>query len=93
MTNSKSLLEAYSKRMTIAESVYSKAHGGERLDQNRKLVLARCLKNVDAFLTEGFNSAQGTQRSDMGAWKRFCLNLTTVALPNLIANDLVIVQP
>ena len=69
MNSSKTLLESYSKRMTIAESVYGKAHGGEKLDQNRKLVLARCLKN----LTESFNSSQGTQRSDMGAWKRFCL--------------------
>ena len=73
MNSSKTLLESYSKRMTIAESVYGKAHGGEKLDQNRKLVLARCLKNLDAFLTESFNSSQGTQRSDMGAWKRFCL--------------------
>ena len=29
----------------------------------------------------------------MGLWKKFCLNLTNVALPNLIANDLVIVHP
>jgi hypothetical protein len=29
----------------------------------------------------------------MGLWKKFCLNLTTVALPNLIAHDLVIVHP
>lgn len=29
----------------------------------------------------------------MGLFKKFCLNLTNVALPNLIANDLVIVSP
>lgn len=29
----------------------------------------------------------------MGLWKKFCLNLTTVALPSLIAKDLVIVKP
>jgi hypothetical protein len=29
----------------------------------------------------------------MGAWKKFCLNLTNIAVPSLIANDLVIVHP
>lgn len=29
----------------------------------------------------------------MGMFKKFCLNLTTVALPNLISHDLVIVHP
>ena len=29
----------------------------------------------------------------MGEFKKFCLNLTTVALPNLVAHDLVIVHP
>ena len=45
------------------------------------------------FLNEAFSSSMGTQRSDMGEFKKFCLNLTTVALPNLIANDLVLVSP
>lgn len=35
----------------------------------------------------------GTQRADMGLYKKFCLNLTTVAVPNLIAHELVMVQP
>lgn len=29
----------------------------------------------------------------MGLWKKFCLNLTNVAVPNLIANELVMVSP
>lgn len=45
------------------------------------------------FLNEAFSSSMGTQRSDMGLFKKFCLNLTTVALPNLIAHDLVLVHP
>lgn len=87
------LLEAYSKRIKIAESLYSKSHDGAAMDNNRKLVLARCLNNVNAYLNEAFDSSTGTQRSDLGAWKKFCLNLTNVALPNLIANELVIVSP
>lgn len=44
-------------------------------------------------MNEAFENSVGTQRSDMGLFKKFALNLTTVALPNLIANDLVIVHP
>ena len=44
-------------------------------------------------MNEAFENSVGTQRTDMGMFKKFALNLTTVALPNLIANDLVIVHP
>jgi len=87
------LLEAYSKRIKIAESIYSKSHNGEKMDNHRKLVLARCLSNVNAYLNEAFENSVGTQRADLGSWKKFCINLTNVALPTLIANDLVLVSP
>ena len=45
------------------------------------------------FMNEAFENSVGTQRTDMGMFKKFALNLTTVALPNVIANDLVIVDP
>jgi len=45
------------------------------------------------FMNEAFDNSVGTQKSDMGMFKKFTLNLTTVALPNLIAYDLVIVSP
>lgn len=79
------LLEAYKKRISIAESVYSRAHNGEKMDNHRKLCVAKVLANTNSFLNEAFDSASATQRSDMGLWKKFCLNLTNVALPNLIA--------
>ena len=88
-----SLLEAYSKRLAISESVYRRQHNGEKMDNNRKLTVAKVLANTNNFLNEAFDNSTGTQRSDMGLYKKFCLNLTTVALPNLIANDLVIVHP
>lgn len=87
------LLEAYAKRLAISESVYSRQHEGQKMDSNRKLTVAKVLSNTNAFLNEAFDNSTGTQRSDMGLYKKFCLNLTTVALPNLIANDLVIVHP
>lgn len=74
------LVEAYKKRIQIAESLYSKAHSGDRMDNHRKIVLARCLKNTQDFLNEAFDSTTATQRADMGLWKKFCINLVNVAL-------------
>lgn len=87
------LFETYAKRLEVADGVHQKAHLGEGLDNFKKIAIAKCLDNVNKFMTEAFDNSVGTQRSDLGAWKKFALNLTTVALPNLIAFDLVIVQP
>ena len=67
------LLEKYSNRIKVAESFYSKQHNGEKMDNQRKLITARCLDNVNRFLTEAFDNSVGTQRSDLGMWKKFCL--------------------
>ena len=88
----KTLLEKYAPRIQVSESVYSKKTG-ETLDNNRKACIAMVLENESKFLNEAFSNSVGTQRADLGAWKKFCLNLTTVALPTLIAHDLVIVNP
>ena len=89
----KTLFEAYKNRLSVAESVYGKMHNGEKMNNNRKLVTAKCLENVNKFMNEAFDQSVGTQRTDMGMFKKFAMNLTTVALPNLIAHDLVIVHP
>lgn len=44
-------------------------------------------------MNESFENSTGTQRADLGQFKKFCMNLVTVAVPNLIAYDLVIVYP
>lgn len=88
-----SLLEAYSKRIAVAEKYFQNKHNGEKLTENKKLVVAKVLENTNRALNEAFNNSIGTNRSDLGMFKKFSLNLTTVALPNLIANDLVIVYP
>ena len=75
------LLEAYSKRLAVSESVYAKQHSGAKMDNHKKLTVAKVLENTNKFLNEAFTSSMGTQRSDMGEFKKFCLNLTTVALP------------
>lgn len=87
------LLESYKGRLAISESVYAKNHGGEKLSQNKKMVVAKLLDNQNRFLNEAFDNSVGTQKADMGLFKKFTLNLTTAAIPNLIAFDLVMVQP
>lgn len=88
----KTLLEKYAPRIQVSESVYTKATGNT-MDNQRKATIAMVLDNETKFLNEAFSNSVGTQRADLGAWKKFCLNLTTVALPTLIAHDLVIVNP
>ena len=87
------LLETYAKRLNVSESVYRKTHAGEALPMNKKIAVATLLNNTNKFLTEAFANSIGTQRADLGSFKKFCLNLTTVAVPSLIAFDLVMVKP
>lgn len=68
------LFEDYKKRLTVSESVFGKTHSGEKMDSHRKIVVAQCMRNVDRFLSEAFESSMGTQRADMGNYKRFCFN-------------------
>ena len=77
------LLEAYKNRLSIAEGIYSREHGGRKMESYKKLNVARMLENTSKFLNEAFDNSVGTQRSDLGAWKKFCLNLITVTMPNL----------
>ena len=90
MTN---LMEAYKKRLAVAESVYAKSHNGEQMSNTRKLITAVTLQNVNKFLSEAFENSTGTQRADMGLFRKFCLNLTNLAVPTLITPDLVMVHP
>ena len=87
------LLEKYSKKIQLAESVYANAHNGEKMGQMQKMTVAKCLDNVSRFLNESMDSTVATQRGAMGEYKKFCLALTNVGIPNLIALDLVAVSP
>lgn len=89
----KSLFEAYKNRLAVADTVYGRMHNGEKMSSNKKLVTAKVLENTNKFMNESFDNSVGTQRADMGLYRKFCMNLTTVALPNLISHELVIVHP
>ncbi len=87
------LLESYKGRLSVCEKYYAQKNNGAKLDNSKKMITAQCLENVAKFLNEGFANSVGTQRSDLGKFKQFCLDITTLTMPNLIVNDLFIVQP
>lgn len=87
------ITEAYAKKLAISEQVYAKEHGGRAMSESKKIAVARVLANTSEYLNEAFENSVGTQLANMKTFKKFCLDLTTVALPNLIANELVIVFP
>ena len=88
------LLETYSRQLKVAEAYVAKNFEGKQLSCNTGLTTAVLLDNTNRWITESLDSAIGaTNRGDLGAWKKFCLNLTNIAVPSLIANDLVIVHP
>ena len=86
------LLETYSRQLKVAEAYVAKNFDGKAVSSNTQLATAVLLDNTNRWMTEAMNTA-ATQRSDLGDWKKFCLNLTNIAVPSLIANDLVIVHP
>ena len=88
------LLETYSRQLKVAEAYVAKNFDGKQVSSNTALTTAVLLDNTNRWITESLSNQIGaTSRADMGAWKKFCLNLTNIAVPSLIANDLVIVHP
>lgn len=86
------LLETYARQLKVAEAYVAKNFDGRTVSSNAKLTTAVLLDNTNRWMTEALNTT-ATERSDLGNWKKFCLNLTNIAVPSLIANDLVIVHP
>lgn len=86
------LLETYSRQLKVAEAYVAKNFDGKSISANTELTTAVLLDNTNRWLTEAMNT-RATERSDLGEWKKFCLNLTNLAVPSLIANELVIVHP
>lgn len=86
------LLETYARQLKVAEAYVANNFEGKKVSRNTQLTTAVLLDNTNKWMTESMNTV-ASQRSDLGDWKKFCLNLTNIAVPSLIANDLVIVHP
>ena len=84
------LLETYARQLKVAEAYVAKNFEGKTMSSNTALTTAVLLDNTNRWMTESLNSQIGVEGRDvsMGAWKKFCLNLTNIAVPSLIANDL-----
>ena len=67
------LLEAYKKRLSLADKLHAKSHQGEHLSESKKILIAKCLENTQRFMNEAFDMSSGTQRSDMGLFTKFSL--------------------
>ena len=93
VTRNVDLKETFKKRLVVSEAAYKSANNGADLSVNKKNIIARCLANTSTFLTEQYAPTSGTQMSNVGPYKKFALDITTVAMPNLIAHDLVLVKP
>ena len=89
------LEEKYGRQIQVAEAFVKTNFNGKTITENTKLNTAVLIDNTNKFMTMmesmGMNT-QATERSNLGEWKKFCLNLTNIAVPSLIANDLVIVH-
>jgi hypothetical protein len=84
------LLETYSRQLKVAEAYIAKNYD-KSVSSNTKLTTAVLLDNTNKFLNESVSDVTSTY--DLGRWSKFCLNLTNLAVPSLVANDLVIVHP
>ena len=87
------LLESYKNRLAISESIHQKSHNGAKMSAQKKLMIASVLNNTSRFLNEAFDNSAAVQKSAIGDWKKFCLNVSTTAMPNLILPDLMLTQP
>lgn len=78
------LVENWSDRINIVEEVNEKP-----LPYEKKIVLAQCLENTQ----QAINMTEATDAGATDGFKRFALDIVTAVVPNLVANDLVSVQP
>lgn len=83
----KSLCESWKDRLAAVAKV------NENFTYEKKIALAKCLEQTQEYLNWRLTESKATQSSDIGQFKRFALDVLTVAVPNLIAFDLVSVQP
>ena len=74
------LKETFKKRLKVSEAAYKEYHTDE-LSVNKQNIIARCLANTSTYLTEQYAPTSGTQMSNVGPYKKFALDITTLAMP------------
>lgn len=81
ITRNVDLKETFKKRLKVSEAAYKSRNVGSDLSVNTQNVIARCLANTSTFLTEQYAPTSGTQMNNVGPYKKFALDITTVAMP------------
>ena len=86
--------ELYSKYSNLVEDWHDRIQLVEDVSESempydRKIVLAQCLENT----MEAINLAEATDAGDTNGFKHFALDIITAVIPNLVANDIVAIQP
>ena len=90
----KPLMESYRNRIQKADALYTKTHLNESMSYTAKSTMAVVLDNLSKKITgNSINESLATQRSDLGDYKKFCLTVTNIVFPQLLIEDLVLVQP
>jgi len=87
------LLENYKNRIAVSEKYYAQKNGGAKMSNNKKMITAMCLDNTARFINESFKVAAGTQRADLGMYKNFTMDITSLTVPNLIVQDIFMTVP
>ena len=81
------LLETWSKELGAID----KALGG--LDYNKKITTATMLENAQKQINNFSKLNEATQAADVSYFKKYAINLLSAVVPNLIAPEIVSVQP
>lgn len=77
------LFENYKNRLAISEKYYAQKNGGAKMSNTKKMITAMCLDNTARYMNEAFKVAAGTQRADLGMYKSFVMDITSLTVPNL----------
>lgn len=78
------LISKYAKRIAMVEKVQ-----GKPMTFEKKVALAHCLENTSSRI----KAMEATNPAQIGQYKRYALDILTASVPNLIAFDVVAVQP
>lgn len=87
------LLENYKGRLAVAEKYFAQKNNGAKMSNSKKMVTAMCLDNTARYINESFKVAAGTQRADLGMYKNFVMDITSLTVPNLIVQDIFMTVP
>lgn len=88
----KMLCEKWSKRINfMTEQLKDEKSTGIHFGFERKAALAKILENTQNFIKT--NLGEAVQSTDIGQYKRYALDIVTTVIPNLIAFEVVSVQP